>query len=193
MTALGPFYAIAHTSCLLHKQARHCCWCYKGIKHTLSQLSTVRLGGTAGGYCAPGCACANCYNHESEAAVVQKARQVVLAKDPKAFETKVSEKHANSWPCRPERLAEHALVGSSCWHASCLQFSRQVKLGNPMLTGAGRVGCSQHAYINSAEQGTGGQPCYVAQSWAHSQSAPAVALPAGDCQRGPQARLPLQA
>lgn len=44
----------------------------------------------AGGFCAPGCACANCRNHADEAAVVQQARAVVLAKDPQAFEKKAS-------------------------------------------------------------------------------------------------------
>ena len=44
---------------------------------------------SAGGHCAPGCACANCYNHEGAAEAVAQARAVVLAKDPRAFETKV--------------------------------------------------------------------------------------------------------
>ncbi|GAB4820712.1 hypothetical protein N2152v2_007758 [Parachlorella kessleri] len=57
----------------------------------------------AGGYCAPGCACSNCSNHQGQTAAVQQARQVVLAKDAKAFEKKVTAADGHKRGCRCKR------------------------------------------------------------------------------------------
>lgn len=45
----------------------------------------------AGGFCAPSCSCLNCSNIPSEMAAVQAARDIVLAKNPRAFEVKASQ------------------------------------------------------------------------------------------------------
>lgn len=44
---------------------------------------------TAGGYCAPSCTCLSCSNTPAEFEAVQAAREIVLAKNPRAFEVKV--------------------------------------------------------------------------------------------------------
>lgn len=50
----------------------------------------VPLRSLAGGFCAPSCSCLSCSNTPAEMAAVQAAREVVLAKNPNAFEVKVS-------------------------------------------------------------------------------------------------------
>lgn len=44
---------------------------------------------TAGGYCGPSCTCLSCSNTPTDFEAVQAAREVVLAKNPRAFEVKV--------------------------------------------------------------------------------------------------------
>lgn len=90
----------------------------------------------AGGYCAPSCTCLSCSNTPAEFEAVQAAREVVLAKNPRAFEIKVRSPN-NSPPCwlDKSRKAAHAVwfrgvvPGSTVvlvqgsWHSSCFHFS----------------------------------------------------------------------
>eukprot|EP00887_Chlorella_sp_A99_P002664 scaffold6.g2664.t1 len=88
----------------------------------------------AGGFCAPGCTCANCMNSEVELGQVQAARAVVLAKDPRAFETKVTATEGHKRGCRCKR--------SKCLKKYCECFSAGARC-NPDVCGC--EGCRNTA------------------------------------------------
>lgn len=55
----------------------------------------------AGGYCLPGCQCFNCLNTVTEAVVVERARAVILSKNPRAFNDKVvGDTHKKGCRCK---------------------------------------------------------------------------------------------
>jgi len=51
----------------------------------------------------PGCACLNCLNTEEDVAAVEAARAGILAKDPTAFDDKVSAADGHKKGCKCKR------------------------------------------------------------------------------------------
>ncbi|KAL4443018.1 hypothetical protein ABPG77_008509 [Micractinium sp. CCAP 211/92] len=70
----------------------------------------------AGGFCAPSCSCLNCSNTPSEIAAVQAAREIVLAKNPRAFEVKVTAADGHKRGCRCKR-SKCLKKYCECFHA----------------------------------------------------------------------------
>ncbi|KAL4457755.1 hypothetical protein ABPG75_012620 [Micractinium tetrahymenae] len=70
----------------------------------------------AGGFCAPCCSCLNCSNTPADVAAVQAARDVVLAKNPRAFDVKVTAAEGHKRGCRCKR-SKCLKKYCECFHA----------------------------------------------------------------------------
>lgn len=79
----------------------------------------------AGGFCLPSCTCNGCRNTQRYNRMVQKARSIVLAKDPTAFQVKVDvEGHKKGCKCKRSRClkkyCECYLAGTKCNPDTCI-------------------------------------------------------------------------